>query len=727
MSVEQSLNIAIDCFKRKKYVEALEIYNLIVRKIQKITTDELQTIRVKNGLTPTPIIGPVVHPKIGSILDQRAATYEKLNDLQRALRDGENLIKLEPISCKGYLRVAKLHTIMGNELESYKVLQRGVYTIESAIKKFRITVPEKLFESLKSKYAELNTKLKKRRNLTQLIGTTPKNTSSQARALQLNLDDLMGTKRSKTIASVSRTPSLSPATHSLDPFDYFPLELVCLVFMHLPFSTVLKCHLVSKNWYKSLILIPSLYTNIAFKNRLDKVEFQNGIKLIKKVHQNSSNKLIKSLKLSKSYRQEYFCDIIKFLAFQSNLKFVNLDIVNPNASVGELLLSLIFSKVNTSNVSPKGLEPFETTLKSLKLGVTSEIKHIPYLLGILDKLEELEIIQLSLHESNKTVYNQQQYPSIKQVFKDRMKVDNLKRISFIGYTNEDLKPNSSSIMIPILNLVLNKTSASLMSLTIVSQNLIHFNSSNISFNQFPCLEEVYFEDNSGYSLSDFILGFTSNGSSLKKLVFREKDLNTEFDVSTLRNLEFPRLSNLQLLDVYSCNLTRDGLYKLLEVVNKGGEQLTSLNIGNSRKLSFQIDTFQRRISQSNPSGHLSISKILKLSPNLTHLYLNEIEFDNFSAKMFYHELQEYDSSFENIKLKLIDLSFARLDGIGLMSLFCVSSKHGPTFKLDELVLHGIDIKLQTIQLLMGKGYALTVLNDFHKAKWKEFGINSLIQ
>ncbi|CAH2353593.1 hypothetical protein CLIB1423_11S03246 [[Candida] railenensis] len=725
MSVDQSLNIAIDCFKRKKYAEALEIYNSIVRKIQKIPSEELQTMRVKNGLTPTPIIGPIVHPKIGSILDQRAATYEKLNNPQRALRDGENLIKLEPISCKGYLRVAKLHTIMGNELETYKVLQRGVYTIESAIKKFRITVPEKLFESLKSKYAELNTKLKKRRNVTQPVGITPGHV--QARVSQSSLDDLMGIKRAKRNDSVSRTPSLNAATASLDPFDYFPLELVCLIFMHLPFSTVLRCHLVSRNWYKSLTSIPSLYTNIAFRNRLDKVEFQNGIKLIKKVHQNSSNKLIKSLKLSKSYRQEYFCDIIKFLAFQSNLKFENLDIVNSSVSVGELLLSLIFSKVNTSNVSPNGLQPFETSLKSLKLGVTSEIKHIPYLLGISDKLEELEIIQLSSHESNKTVYNQQQYPSIKQTFKDRMNADNLKRLSFIGYTDEDLKQNSTSVMIPILNFISNKASASLKSLTIVSQNLVRFNSSNVSFNQFPCLEEVYFEDNSGYSLSDFILGFTSTGSGLKKLVFREKELNTEFDVSTLRNLEFPRLSNLQLLDVYSCNLTRDGLYKLLQVVNKESNQLTSLNIGNSRKLSFQIDTFQRRISQSNPSGHLSISKILKLSPNLTHLYLNEIEFDNFSAKMFYHELQEYDSNFENIKLKFIDLSFARLDGIGLMSLFCVSSKHEPTFKLDELVLHGIDIKSQTIQLLMDKGYALSVLNDFHKVKWKEFGINSLIQ
>ncbi len=57
--------------------------------------------------------------------------------------------------------------------------------------------------------------------------------------------------------------------------------------------------------------------------------------------------------------------------------------------------------------------------------------------------------------------------------------------------------------------------------------------------------------------------------------------------------------------------------------------------------------------------------------------------DNFSAKMFYRDLRDYGLA--AVKLKYIDLSFARVDGTGLMDLFSLARLRRPLV-LDELVL-----------------------------------------
>lgn len=738
MSLDRNISKAVDLFRQSKFDEALVQYNSIIRHIQSIDIDDLKRIRLEYGLAEVPKVGPVIHPKIGSILDQRAATFEKLGNFSKAIRDGENLIKLEPIGCKGYLRVAKIRLLQGDELESYKVLQRGVYTISSAVKKYKVKVPESLYGKLEARYKELNSKLKKQR----VVAKVPENSrevspSVPSKRVQHSLDGLLA-KRSKSEPSRSSLISsdilirglsqpLSPLVQiSHDPFDYFPLELIYLIFSHLPPKVILNSHLVSSKWYKSLTSIPSLYNSISFKNRIDKQEFLNGFKLIKRIYQNSQTKVVKRMKISRSLKEDHFIENLKYLAFQLNLKLEKLEILNPNVSIGEILLAFTRKHATSSNIDFSGLSPLQDTLKVLKLGVSSEIKNIPYLLGILKSLRNLEIIQLSPKVKSVTTLPEQ----VKLNFKENLSTEHLENFTFIGASdNENINKveNDGNGAVPYMIRLL---SPALKSLTIVSQDLLQC---NFSFENFPVLSEVYFENNSGYGLRDFVLEFTSPiGCKLSKLSFREKDdLNSQiFDDTIFRNLEFPRLSNLKFLDVYSSNLTKDGLYKLLEVCNCGSSELKSLNIGNSRKLCFQIDTLQSRARNniSQTAGYLSIKEILKRSPNLTHLYLNEIEFDNFSAKMFYKDLKEFcKGTFDKIKLKYLDLSFVRIDGIGLMDLFFVSTRQPVSFKLDELILNGIDINQQTIQLLINKGYSEKIQNDFRKIKWKEFGKNSLIQ
>lgn len=663
MSIEESLVRAVALFKQAQYRQALEQYNALVRRLETSPRAALAA-RVQCGLTPHPLVGPTVHPRLGAVLDQRAATHEKLGDLGRALADSERLIAAEPLSCKGYLRAAKCLQLQARPVEAYKVLQRGVYTIEAAVARHGVAVPERLFGSLKAKYRALNHELKRR----------PPDRAKRPRRLR-------------------------------DPFEYLPLEVLSLIFTHLPLRTTLALHLVCRAWYAALTSIAALYQTAVFKDRIEKGEFVAGLQFLLRVLRGLPRVRVS---MARFHKPEQWADGVRLLSFQLAFRIEAFELRNPQVNVGELLGCLACSKPASTKVDPYGLRPY-ALLKRLCLAVSGETKYIPYLLGLSAHLTELEITQLAAAALGR--YLQTQLECVKDFFRLRIECSQLQKFAFIG-------AEGPPAVAPSLLHMMTQSPSQIRSLTVVSQDLQQL---ALDFARMPHLEEVYFENNANYSLSDFVLGFTAVGAPLRKLVFRERDLNLQFDVSTMRNLEFPRLSQLELLDVYGCNLTREGLYRLM-ACTETAKALTTLNIGNSRKLSFQIDTIRHR---SQTTEYLSISRMLQIAPNLTRLYLNEMDFDNFSAKMFYRHLRDYGLA--DVKLKYIDLSFARVDGTGLMDLFFVSATQGVTFTLDELVLDGIDINHQTIQLLVARGYVGKVSNDFRKSKWKEFGKTTLIQ
>ncbi|CAK7917666.1 protein Dia2p [[Candida] anglica] len=730
--IDSKIQQAIELFKNKKYENALQIYTALIRNIQKLSTEEVITIRKNAGLSSKPVVGSVVHPKLGSILDQRAATYERLSDNKRALRDSENLIKLEPIGCKGYLRASKIMILTGQEVEAYKVLQRGVYTIDSAIKKHNIVVPQKLFDNLKLEYRLLNDKLKRQQHQQNQQQKEISRSDSTKRTLQQSIDEMLPLKKSKQgdISSLKHNPraaSPSLSYSSRDPFQILPLELIELVFQHLPFKTVLKSHLVCKTWYKFLTSLPSLYKSILFKYKVDKSEFLRGMTLMKRIYSNSSTKIVERLKLSTTLREEQFLEALKYLAFKADLKYKKMEVINPKFNIGDILLSFLFPKNNIlEERDESGLTAFNR-LEALRLGVSASTTHIPHILGLSNHLESLELIHMSPESTPRFEISNYKYINF---LKDKCpeSFPTLSKLAMIGHPQREDGGKTH-----LLKYISEGRFPNLQSLTIVSQDLRSCDSTLVK--NLPYLKELYLENNTGYDLNTLLGNFiveedvisSTTFAKLEKLVFREKDYLEDVTLEEWPSTLFPGLATIKYLDLNSTSLTRDGLYKLLSICNVGN-QLSFLNIGAARKISFPIDNLNSRINNMTtpPRNIVSIAKVLQIVPTLTHLYLNELEFDNYSAKMFYRELKE-NIGWENVHLKVLDLSFARIDGIGLMDLFYVSTRQGVTFTLDELILNGIEINQQTIQILMNKGYVGKVINDFRKTRWREYGINSLIQ
>lgn len=59
-------------------------------------------------------------------LDYRAATHEKLENLQPALKDAKSMIDLKPDGAKGYLRCAKVLQLKGEKELALKIYERGL-------------------------------------------------------------------------------------------------------------------------------------------------------------------------------------------------------------------------------------------------------------------------------------------------------------------------------------------------------------------------------------------------------------------------------------------------------------------------------------------------------------------------------------------------------------------------------------------------------------------------
>ncbi|KAG0172137.1 hypothetical protein DFQ28_004289 [Apophysomyces sp. BC1034] len=70
------------------------------------------------------------NPKNITLLDCRAATYEKLGDLQAALKDGSTIVALAPMASKGYLRVGKVLSMQNKVKPACAIYERALKKVD---------------------------------------------------------------------------------------------------------------------------------------------------------------------------------------------------------------------------------------------------------------------------------------------------------------------------------------------------------------------------------------------------------------------------------------------------------------------------------------------------------------------------------------------------------------------------------------------------------------------
>ncbi|TQS34173.1 hypothetical protein Golomagni_05453 [Golovinomyces magnicellulatus] len=141
-------------------------------------------------------------------LDCRAACYEKLLDLSRALQDSKSMIRINPRSSKGYLRAGKILYLQNQKDVALKIYKRGLDKVKIDADQERLP-KQKILQSM---YYKLK--------------------------IELN------------------------STKMHDPFHYLPTELLQMIFQKLEFQHLSTCLAVSKRWKCKLESFRNLWTTL---------------------------------------------------------------------------------------------------------------------------------------------------------------------------------------------------------------------------------------------------------------------------------------------------------------------------------------------------------------------------------------------------------------------------------------------------------------------------------
>ncbi|ODV67214.1 hypothetical protein HYPBUDRAFT_109643 [Hyphopichia burtonii NRRL Y-1933] len=710
--LEDKISLAVLYFKSSQYVKALKLYSEIIRDLLKYDSDNIREIRRKiYHMNPDPVMGPLVHPKLSSILDQRAATYEKLAQYQEAMKDAEKIIKCDPLGCKGYLRSGKLYLRQDRELEAFKVFQKGVYTINKAKEKFNIQVPDKLWTNLKSQYTNVNKQLKTKRKVTNK--EAPKANSGS----QKSLDEVLGTKRASSLASF---PSAS-SEKSIDPVECLPLEILELIFSQINLKRILSCHVVSRLWRTCLMNIPSLYSDrVIFKNRITINEFLSGFKIIKQIVSKTYSKEIKQLKLRSTFDSTHAPRILDYIFGEKNTKYQSLDIINKDFS-----MELLVNKLNKFNWN---VDQF-CNLKVLRMGINASLKYEELILGVMKELNTLEIVVIDkkFNNSNRFIL-----PSEETIQKhqqgDPITYSSLEKLTLVNHPHLNkqfiaTRPGADTYdpAPPFIT----REFPNLTSLTIVS---FDFTEQESNFGNFLSkshyLKKLYLENNEGLTIKNLMMLISMYQPlfKLSRLTMREKSIGKAISLRESDPDYFSALYDLEILDLYSSSLSIGGLTKLLDISNRHG-RLQELSIGNSNYIYFKNDRITTR-------PKIDLETILSTAPGLSKLSLNELDLDDSSMRFFHKSIHEV-IGLKRCNLKVLDLSFCvSLTGAGLMNLFRpvldTYSKSTNSLSLEELIVDGVEINEETLKSLMKSGYISNIRNDHFRQKWKQYGINTLV-
>lgn len=630
--INDKLQLAKLYFKSKKYQNALSTYTELLELVNLYTPSQLIKLQKLYGLPEQPLIGKLHHPKLSSILDARAATFEKLGDVQKSLNDSERSLLFNPIDLKAYLRIGKNHLKLGDEIKAFRQYQTGYYLITKFLEKHpQAPVNQEYLTKLKSSYGQLNSHLKRKRQ------------------------DNDKTKRTRKI---------------LDPFIYLDYDVIQIILGFLSQSLLLKCHLVCKKWYTTMVSFTHLYRRIELKLRIKHKEFTNGISFFKKV---GNEKL--SIRINATTSTDFWKvteNIIKL-----NLCIENLEVFN-----------VLHYREWLQKHDKYAFKFKYGDIRKLKLLLLSSPPL--ELLFLFNKLEHLELLIMDNQAANMPRFQHQ-----------------------IAYEKclKQTPTNLESLVLINSNKITNYPPFLLHNLNLTKLIVSNFDFSTIvhEFGSFisHCtnLKYLTLENNRGISLKLFLQNLINYRSDFKllKFVFREFFIDNSLNLNEFNATDFHNFNELVYLDVYSTSLSNNGLLRFLSFC----PGLETLVLGSSNYIHF-------RNREVNQFIKLNLIELLKKVPNLRSLAIVDLNLDNLSLTHFGRDFKQLQ-----FKLDYLDVSFNQIDGVGLLSLLDYD------LGLKYLILDGIHVNSDTLRLIQSK-FGIQIKNDFMKTKWRQYGVNSFI-
>lgn len=342
---ERNLKKGIQLFKRQQYDESISLFLSVIHAYQDDFNKKRKKLEkeIKSRTDRRSAEEISYNKNYVNALDCLSASYIKVGNPEKALKYARIMLRLQPLGCKGYLRLSKVHTAMKNNEKAFEILKKGYLRIREA--KNNSTKKVVVNESL---YLQLKDELKKHKSL--LAETDASNT------------EVISTKNT-------------------DPLKVLPLELISSIFVQFPLTFNLRCLNVSSHWFETLTNASHVFENFQLKKNIRKQEFTQFLKFLGKIHRHNNGRVfLKSINIEPHESVE---KSILSLLFSRDLIIENL-------------------KINLNSTNLYGLDPFMKKgnksflrLKSLNLRIpllTTENITLEKLLKLCENLEKLVLI-----------------------------------------------------------------------------------------------------------------------------------------------------------------------------------------------------------------------------------------------------------------------------------------------------------------------------------------------
>lgn len=720
--IDNAIALGTTFFKNEQYQEAKSLFIKTLWLIKSYSEKDIIQIRTRYGLVNYNIPNvPVVHPQLVKILDNIAACYEKLGELDKALKISNKMIKKEPFNLICYIRRGKILQKLFRDQDAYQNYQQGLKECNQIAKQYNINVSRRLLDIVKYQISLVKQRIQR----TDASKQQNNNASPQRSFIdpikehqsllkrQQQRDDAneepqqlsLTHKRNRySISTISRNTKYRSST--IDFIGNLPLELLQYILHCLTVKDLINLYQVShnyrrivmtnySNWFKDFVL--NSVTNKLF------IQFLNFIrKLCSRSQINTP--WMRSIKLSSRLASDEPNLLQKLFTTLQNYRCNELILSVPNCATSHVVKYIVPNDKFCQHIMKLSL-----TL-SLRSDKSYEIK----LLNYFNNLTNLELIFDSAvvpinhssqnNNSNLESLNNNWSPNLQSytLICDSKKIKNF----------------------PTKDIFMSNTNTNYDLMTKLCITGVTFCSNTEDFKwlrKFPSLKELWLENNHNGKLSNLLNLFKTEHifkkGSFEVLVFRENQIFPKIDMEAIpiqnRYHYKHNLSNIRKLDLMGTSISGTGLHRL--VASLSPEKLRSLNIGDCPYIHVQ-----QYPNDYNPNVFSPFDFFHEFD-NLEELKLPQLSSLN-DQSLHMLALQVLDLQ----KLKLLDLSLnMSITGVSVYEFITKLYEIRNKEPLERLIIDGCNsISHITINSIKALGYVKKIDCVYERETWRQFGINS---
>lgn len=703
--IDSALSLGTTYFKNGQYQDAKKLFIKALWLIKSYSKEDIINIRSREGLTSGTIPNsPVIHPKLIKLLDNVAACYDKLGELEKALAIGDKMIRKEPYNLKCYIRRGKILQKLYRDTHAYKNYKLALSEIKKAYNDHNIKVSQKLIDIVSHQLILVKQRLERKNPI-----STPTGTDKNILKRQF-IDPVKEHQSQEEYArkKLKLTPGID-STINIDSVDYIgslPLEVLPLILHHLTVTDLIHLCQVSRT-YKRIIMIN--YTNWFKDYKLNSVtnkvfiQFTDFIKKLYSKSRFNQTPRFTSLQLSSKLASDEPKLLQRLFMSLQNYRCDRLILLAPNCATSNIVKYIVPNDQFCQHIKELSFTISLRSDKSYEINLLNKFNHLTNLELIFDSA--VVPIRESMNSNNNNIESIKDSwcPTLQNY---RLLCDSKKIKTF---------PTKAIFLSP------NNEYSKLYKLCITG---VTFGEDTQDFKwllKFPSLKELWLENNHNGKLSHLLNLFKTEhvfkNGPLESLVFRENMIYPRIDMEAIpiqTRFKYKRnLRHLKKLDLMGTSISGTGLHRLTASLTPGN--LKYLNIGDCPYIQMQ---------QSQNDYNPNIFSPFDFFPqfdNLEYLMLPQLgSLNDSSVHML--ALQALDIQ----KIKVLDLSLnSQITGVSIYeivsNLFEIKNK----IPLERLIIDGCNsISHITVNTLKAKRLVKQIDCVYEREAWRQFGINS---